>query len=408
MMLPVSWQMGCDLFFAMAMFCSMIFIALAAMVPCFSRSSESRMALCTSSGISVEVRRMSSSSESCSTFIARRLSMSENQVKWCPHCDGLLELLDEHLGVAAALIVFLPAGGRQVIGSALGKAAFALEIGEGLRGQREEFVETHITRLVLHVMDELAADALVFVRRADVEAGELALAVLHISVQGDASDRVLVDLKDVIIAELLLDGRAGALDQLLAFHGALGEVEDAAAILLERAANLLEFVAVDERADAFVGEDLGEQPFLNGAIDDVNARHASLAGGRGVDGLGEHVRLHVVLLQREHRFQVRDGHLADDMVADADAIVRGDEHQLRGLECFGHCEGDGVGVDPVGLPLAVKAQRRQDGDYAMFEQLLEHLDVHPFDLAAEELIRSVQDRKSTRLNSSHLGISYAV
>ena len=36
MMLPVSWQMGCDLFFASAMFCSMIFIALAAMVPFFS------------------------------------------------------------------------------------------------------------------------------------------------------------------------------------------------------------------------------------------------------------------------------------------------------------------------------------------------------------------------------------
>ena len=32
-MLPVSWQMGCDLFLASAMFCSMIFIALAAMVP---------------------------------------------------------------------------------------------------------------------------------------------------------------------------------------------------------------------------------------------------------------------------------------------------------------------------------------------------------------------------------------
>ena len=73
MMLPVSWQMGCDLVLASAMFCSMIFIALAAMVPCFSRSSESRMAWCTSSGISAEVRRTSSSSESCSAFIARRL-----------------------------------------------------------------------------------------------------------------------------------------------------------------------------------------------------------------------------------------------------------------------------------------------------------------------------------------------
>ena len=68
-MLPVSWQMGWDLFFASAMFWSMIFIALSAMVPFFSRSSASRMALCTSSGISAEVRRISSSNESCSTFI---------------------------------------------------------------------------------------------------------------------------------------------------------------------------------------------------------------------------------------------------------------------------------------------------------------------------------------------------
>src|ERR1017187_8714362 len=175
-------------------------------------------------------------------------------------CDGLLEFLDEHLGVAAALVVFLAAAGRQVIRCALGKATFALEIGEGLRGKRDQLMEAHVAGLVLHVLDELAPDALVFVGRADVEAGELALAVLHISVQGDTGDRVLVDLKYVIVAELFLDGRAGALDQLLAFDGALGEVEDAADILLERAANLLEFVAVDERADAFVGEDLGEQP----------------------------------------------------------------------------------------------------------------------------------------------------
>src|ERR1039458_5696352 len=82
-MLPVSWQMGCDLFLAIAMFCSMIFIALAAMVPCFSRSSESRMALCRSSGISAEVRRISSSSESCSTFIVRRLNGCGGQVNCC-------------------------------------------------------------------------------------------------------------------------------------------------------------------------------------------------------------------------------------------------------------------------------------------------------------------------------------
>ena len=104
-------------------------------------------------------------------------------------------------------------------------------------------LEAHLARLVFDELDQLAADALVFVRRADVEAGQLALAVLGIDVQGDAGDRVLVDLEDVIVAELLLDGRAGALDQFLAFHGALGEVEDAADVLLQRAADLLVFVA---------------------------------------------------------------------------------------------------------------------------------------------------------------------
>ena len=75
---------------------------------------------------------------------------------------------------------------------------------------------------------------------------KLTLVVLRPSMEGDTGDRVLVDLEDVIVAELLLDGRAGAPDQFLAFHGALGEVEDAADILLERAADLLEFIAVDE------------------------------------------------------------------------------------------------------------------------------------------------------------------
>src|SRR5213082_2338988 len=48
---------------------SMIFIADSAMVPFFSLSSESRMAFCTSSGISADVRRINSIRESCSAFI---------------------------------------------------------------------------------------------------------------------------------------------------------------------------------------------------------------------------------------------------------------------------------------------------------------------------------------------------
>src|SRR5207244_2170964 len=52
-----------------AIFCSMSFMALSAMVPFFSRSREPRIASCTSSGISAEVRRMSSNNESCNEFI---------------------------------------------------------------------------------------------------------------------------------------------------------------------------------------------------------------------------------------------------------------------------------------------------------------------------------------------------
>src|ERR1017187_5468172 len=187
---------------------------------------------------------------------------------------GLLELLDEHLGVAAALVVFLAASGRQIVRRTFSKAALGLEIGEGLRGKGDEFVEAHLTRLVLDELNQLAADALVFVGRADVQAGEFPLALLGISVQGDAGDRVPVNLEKEVVAQLLLDGRAGALDQFLAFDGALGEVDNAADILFECAANLLEFVAVHQGADTFVGEDLREQPFLDGAVDDMDAGHA--------------------------------------------------------------------------------------------------------------------------------------
>jgi len=48
----------------------------------------------------------------------------------------------------------------------------------------------------------------------------------------------------------------------------------------------------------------------------------------------------------------------------------------RALVDLADREGDAVGVDAVGLALAVEAERGQDGDDAVVEQLLEHLDVH--------------------------------
>ena len=71
--------------------------------------------------------------------------------------------------------------------------------------------------------------------------------------------------------------------------------------------------------------------------------------------------------------------------------MRRDEHQLGGLQRFGNCQGDAVGVDAVSLALAVEAQRGQDGHDAVVEQLLKHLHVHPLDLAGEELVHAMQD-----------------
>src|SRR3954452_19879315 len=78
-MLPVSWQMGWDLFLASAIFWSIIFIALSAMVPFFSCSKDSTIALCTSSGISVEARRTSSNNESDNDFIRRQVRNAGSQ-----------------------------------------------------------------------------------------------------------------------------------------------------------------------------------------------------------------------------------------------------------------------------------------------------------------------------------------
>src|SRR5438132_1818844 len=83
MMLPVSWQIGWDFCFASSIFFSMIFIADSAIVPFFSRSKEARIAACTSSGISAEVRRISSSIESCSAFMTRSRYGFPNGVSTC-------------------------------------------------------------------------------------------------------------------------------------------------------------------------------------------------------------------------------------------------------------------------------------------------------------------------------------
>src|SRR5436853_2013790 len=57
--------------------------------------------------------------------------------------------------------------------------------------------------------------------------------------------------------------------------------------------------------------------------------------------------------------------------------------------------------------LAARVQLKIDGEFPRFTQHMLDL-VYPHYLAPVPSMSVVQDRKSTRLNSSHLGISYAV
>ena len=99
--------------------------------------------------------------------------------------------------------------------------------------------------------------------------------------QRDAGDRVLVDLEDEVVAEVLLDRAAGALHELVGFGPLLGQQLDRAHVLLLGRADLLVLVRVNQRAEALVRKHFGEQPLVQRAVDDVNALHAALpAAGR--------------------------------------------------------------------------------------------------------------------------------
>ena len=53
---------------------------------------------------------------------------------------------------------------------------------------------------------------------------------------------------------------------------------------------------------------------------------------------------------------------------------------------FGQSKSDGVGIDPVGLPVAIEAERRNHRHDALGQKALEHLDINPFDLPGKLMV----------------------
>ena len=124
---------------------------------------------------------------------------------------------------------------------------------------------------------------------------------------------ILVDLEDEVVAQALLDHRPGALHQLVGLDGLLGQQLNGPHVLLLGGPDLLVLVRVNQRADAVVGEHLGQQAFVQRAVDDVDARHAGVAGGGGVLRLGEHLRRETRAVLLHELVQLRHEHLPDQL-----------------------------------------------------------------------------------------------
>src|ERR1035437_7416959 len=192
------------------------------------------------------------------------------------------QLLYKHFGISSALVIFLATRGRQIVRRAFGKTAFGLKISERLRREREQFDQAHFARLVFDKLNQLPPDALVFVRRIDVKARQLALFLFGINVQRHAGDGILINLKNVIIAETFFNHGAAALDKFVRFDCGFRQQLNRADVFFLRGPDLLILVRVNQRADAVVRKNFRQQTFVHLAVDDVNAWHTRLASGGGV------------------------------------------------------------------------------------------------------------------------------
>ena len=182
-----------------------------------------------------------------------------------------------------------------------------------------------------------------------------------------------------------------ALDDFLLLDRFADEIADGADVLLQGAPDGLVFVGVDHGADAFVGEDFGEERLVDPAVDDVDPADAVAAGADAVFEFRDHVLGNLGLVFLEEFLGLDDGNLADGIVVLGEAVAIGDENELRRLERLGDFHRDAVGVDAEGAAVAVEAERRDDGDDALVEKLVEKFGVDPLDPAGEELVDAADD-----------------
>ena len=95
--------------------------------------------------------------------------------------------------------------------------------------------------------------------------------------ESDAPDRVFVGFKNVKIADLFFERRAGAFDQFFSLNRILSQLQNIPHVFLQRFANLLILICINERSDSLIGKQLREQCFVDTAVDYVDTRNTRFA-----------------------------------------------------------------------------------------------------------------------------------
>lgn len=298
---------------------------------------------------------------------------------------------DQDFGPAAGGFVAFAAGGGEEVGGAFGEPAFGLKPGKGLGGEGDEAVHAGVAGFIFDVLDQAPADALIFVGGADVEVGQFGEGLFGVQVEGDTSDGVAVDFVEVIILDLTFHLGAGAFHEFGGIHRFTGEEEDLADVLFEGAADLFVFIGIDEGADAFVGKDLGEEGFILTAVDEMDAGDTGTAGLGGEEGFGEEFGGEIPALAGEEVLEFGGEDLADEAAAAEQAFVGSEVDDFGGLEGFAESDGDGVGIDAVGVAFTVEAEGGDDGNDALGEEGLQEFGINPFDLAGELVVATAED-----------------
>ena len=115
-----------------------------------------------------------------------------------------------------------------------------------------------------------------------------------------ARHRIPVHLENVEIVHLALDFSPRPRQQLIVFDPGLDQAVDLAYVFFLSPADGLVFVGVHKCTDALVGKNLGQQAFLDPAVDNVHAGHAASSRPHRLLQLGHCRRIHFVALFLEN------------------------------------------------------------------------------------------------------------